>query len=150
MPLIDNLFLASCDTVPVEDIIASGSVSTFSMVILVEGLSNLFNVQAKGGSKLTKGLKSVTYGFAIVIFTLNVYLYGKTLDLESIGLGKKQLLAYAIMVFTFISILVSTYLFCFRETQWEIEADEYVKKQNSELGLAEAEAETEENPIPSS
>ncbi|WP_143185868.1 hypothetical protein [Algoriphagus halophilus] len=144
MPLIDNLFVNECRKIPFNNIILSGSLSTFSIVILVEGLSNLFNVKPKGKSKLSKGLKSITFGFTILIFTINVYLYGKSLDINSIDTPK--LLVYSIILFGVISIGLATYLFCFRETNWELSADEYVNRQNSEI--EESSDSDDDNPLP--
>jgi hypothetical protein len=128
IPLLDNLFLDEKNAKSFLKIVSDGSLSTFSLVILVEGLANFFNLGYKGKTKLTIGVKSIVYVVTILVFTINVYLYGKV----NAGV-ESNLLKVLIIVFTSLSIFVAFYLYCFRKTDWEETADDYVKKQDEEI-----------------
>ncbi len=106
----------------------SGSMASFSIVILADGLATCLVVANSGRNHVTAGIKGILGVTTLILVVLNVGILAlSAFNISSHGLHIVQLLI------TLLSILTASYLYCFRDPSWEKTVGDVQEEENEEV-----------------
>jgi len=109
-----------------QSLLNAGVLASFGVVILADGVAATL-VVVKGGSNITAaGIRGLTGGFAILFTLVEV---GVLVRLA----GGTTISFYFQMIVTILSMVLASYLYCFRSPDWEKGVDDVKKEEDQEI-----------------
>jgi hypothetical protein len=117
------------------ELINSGTLSAFSVVLLIEGLAAIWVVRETGTNFTAVGIRGFVSILALIVAVIQVSLLtsqgmmaaqGKPLDASAPS-------SYFQIVMTALTIAFASYLFCFRYGKWEKGVEEFPKEDNKSM-----------------
>jgi uncharacterized membrane protein len=126
--LVESLKDAGCPSQIFQNNLRGGNLASFSVVILADGLATMF-VAVRAGQNLTAaGIRGLLSVLALLVFITNVVMLGVT---HSADVPTKFIVFQFII--TFLAIGLSSYLYCFRSSDWEKSVGEIRTIQDNEV-----------------
>lgn len=107
-----------------------GSIATFGVVILADGLAAMLTTVNVGLTKITAGIRGLIGTFAILLFMLNVAIF--IIPYPSSKQVTTQYIAFQLSIL-FFTVLVAIYLYCFKSNVWEKSAETLVKNEDRQV-----------------
>lgn len=113
----------------IKNYIYAGGLSTLSIVILADGIaSNLVTVKA-GSNILAAGIRGIAGSLALVLVLIQV----GVLIIETTTINAVHISLTFHLVITFLAIVISSYLYCFKFPSWEKGVDTVREKEDKEV-----------------
>ncbi len=140
LPLFLGWYRGNPNGPSLEGLIASGALATFSIVILADGIAT--SLATKGGINHTAaGIRGVAGALALIVVLLDT-----ALVFAGISLTKDEHPHIGFQIFlTVIAILLASYLYCFRSSDWEKSVEEIKEKEDKEVAALGANASAKTN-----
>ena len=128
-PLLLAFFKDGNASIAIENYVYAGGLASFSIVILADGIaSNLITVKA--GSNLTAaGIRGIAGSIALIL----VFIQVGVLIIESVSNTENHISIYFHLFMTFLAIIISSYLYCFRFPDWEKGVEKVREEEDKEV-----------------
>ncbi|EQC44456.1 hypothetical protein [Bacteriovorax sp. DB6_IX] len=143
LPLFLNLF--NGEKASITEIITNGSLTTFSLVLLSEGIVNLVKSKNRDEISDSGNLKALAIILSTIFIILNAFTYVLISDIEK---TKDVTVAKLVFIVALLSMLLAVYLYCFRGEGFSEGASEVVAEDDDGVASASAGADDDDNPIP--
>lgn len=112
-----------------DSLVQSGSLASFSVVLLAEGIAAVLITVGAGANPAAAGLRALAgcVGFVLVLIQVGV------LAAAHVAPGPKQVSPSFHAVLTIFSIILACYLYCFRQTDWERGVDAVTEEEDEDV-----------------
>lgn len=111
-----------------DSYLRAGSLASFSIVILADGLATTLVAVNAGRNITAAGIRALMGVFALILAFVSVAVLVFPKDGQvSFGFVLFQ------FILTFLSILSASYLYCFRSSEWEKSVSDLKKEQDKEV-----------------
>jgi hypothetical protein len=121
-----------------ERLIQAGTLASFSIVILADGIATSLVTFGAGSNVTALGIRAVITILAIIIAIIQVAFIAA----EHTQTGGVHVFISFHLVFTGLAILCATYLYCFRFPSWEKGLAEMSREEDQEVNNLAKEAES--------
>lgn len=112
-----------------ENQIKVGTLMSFNIVILADGLALFLTAVNAGRSTTTAGIRGLMGIFALILILLSGFFLAFSVLVKEID----QKFVISQICLTVLSIVLACYLYCFRSSEWEKTVDEHKKKEDQEV-----------------
>lgn len=116
-----------------KSLIDSGMLSSFSIIILAEGVAAAL-VAVKGGSNMiAAGIRGIAGVIALIVVAIQVTILVILTIFDYSGTKASNTATGISIIITILSICLATYLYCFRYPDWEKGVAEVVQSENEDV-----------------
>lgn len=116
---------------PFQKLIDAGTLPSFSVVILAEGIAAMLVAVRSGTNPIAAGIRALAAVLAIVVIFIQVAFLGSAASLNS----DTHLSFWIQGMFTLLAIVTASYLFCFRTGAWEKGVESFAVAESAEVGV---------------
>lgn len=111
-------------------IINSSHFTSYSIVILAEGIASGFLAVGASSNDVSAGMRTIIVVLAIVLVSISVGF----MTAEDVTFGSARILPVTKVLLAIFAISVASYLYCFRFPEWEKQVGEVKEKEDKEVG----------------
>jgi hypothetical protein len=120
-----------------QTLVYAGTLASFSVVLLADGIASILIVVGAGSNIKAAGMRALVGCAALVLAVIQV----GVLVFAHSGEGTQHTSVSAQLLFTGLTVVVATYLYCFRFPSWEHDVAEVKEKEDKEVNKLSQSAE---------
>ena len=129
LPLGVQWYRGGAASLTIVDLVASGSLATFSIVILADGIAT--SLATVGGLNPTAaGIRGLAGALALLVVVIQGVILSAGMSLTS----EDHPHIWVSIGLTLSAIILASYLYCFRSSEWEKSVEQIKEQEDKEVG----------------